>query len=176
MNSLKTGLLSLILGGIALAQAAAGFTALLNPGDFTGWKLAKTNEILDGKAEAANKRFTVNDGVLKIDPKVKGDLIIQTTREFAKDVHIQFEFKPDAKCNNDLFLRGIKFDISKANIKTYKVDEWNTLDIIVTGEMAEYKCNGESLKKVKTKPGKTPFGIRAEFGAIEIRKLVFKES
>lgn len=173
MTPFKTLLLSLALGGIAFAQT--NFTKLLNTTDFTGWKLAKTNETLDGKAEAANKRFTVNEGVLKIDPKVKGDLIIQTTREFAKDVHIQFEFKPDAKCNNDLFLRGIKFDISKANIKTYKVDDWNSFEIIVTGESAEYKCNGESLKKLKTKPGKTPFGIRAEFGAIEIRNLVFKE-
>lgn len=38
-----------------------------------------------------------------IDPKAKGDLTINTVQDFEKDVHIKFEYKPDAKCNNDLF-------------------------------------------------------------------------
>ena len=152
------------------------FKPLLKAGDLTGWKMAKGGDSLDGKVDAANKRFTISDGVLKIDPKVKGDITIQSAREFSGNVHLKFEFKPDAKCNNDTFLRGIKFDLKKPDVKNLKVDEWNQFEIIIKGESAEYKCNGESLKTFKPKPGKTPFGIRAEFGGIEIRNLVASET
>jgi hypothetical protein len=148
---------------------------LLNPKDLSGWKMAKGGELLDGKSDAANKRFIMKDGVLTIDPKVKGDITIQTVKEFSGDVHIKFEFKPDAKCNNDTFLRGIKFDLKKPDVKNLKVDEWNQFEIIVRGDSSEYKCNGESLKTFKIKPSKTPFGIRAEFGGIEIRNITASE-
>ena len=46
-------------------------------------------------------------------------------KTFEKDVHIKFEFLPDAKCNNDLYIRGIKF----GSITRY---------LTTTGEMAEF--------------------------------------
>jgi len=74
--------------------------------------------------------------------------------------------------NNDTFLRGVKFDLKKPDVKNLKVDEWNQFEIIVRGDSSEYKCNGEILKTIKNKPARTPFGIRAEFGGIEIRNLI----
>lgn len=167
--------LALLAMFVAIPAIAQESKALLNPNDLSGWKIAKTGELLDGKADAANKRFTMKDGVLTIDPKVKGDITIQTVQEFTKDVHIKFEFKPDAKCNNDTFLKGLKFDLKKPDVKNLKVDEWNLFEIIVRGDSSEYKCNGESLKTTKNKPGKTAFGIRAESGGIEIRNLIAVE-
>jgi hypothetical protein len=119
-------------------------------------------------------RFIIKDGNLVIDPKVKGDLTINTVQDFEKDVHIKFEYKPDAKCNNDLFLRGMKFDIKKGDVKNIKFDDWNSFEIILKGDSAEFKNNGELQKMIKTKPGKTPFGIRAENGGIEIKNLQYK--
>src|SRR5256885_6581569 len=89
-----------------------GFTLLFNGKDLTGWKTTK-GESLDGKTEAYNGRFKAADGVLTIDPKVKGDVRIETQKEFGKDVHIKFDFLPGEGCNNDLFLRGLKFDLKK---------------------------------------------------------------
>lgn len=152
----------------------SGFTLLFNGKNLDGWKTKKEGESLDGKTEAYKGRFQVKDGKLIIDPKVKGDLIIETGRTFAKDVHIKFEFLPGPGCNNDLFLRGQKFDIVK-KLKHIKEGEWNTLDIIVEGDKIEYKCNGQTERTGKVKGGGTPFGIRAEFGPIEIRRLRFKE-
>jgi len=167
--------LALLAMFAAIPAIAQETKSLLKSNDLSGWKMAKGGEVLDGKADAANKRFTMKAGVLTIDPKVKGDITIQTVDEFSKDVHIKFEFKPDAKCNNDTFLRGVKFDLKKPDVKNLKVDEWNQFEIIVRGESSEYKCNGEILKTIKNKPGKTPFGIRAEFGGIEIRNLTATE-
>ena len=152
-----------------------GFTPLLAGKDLTGWKAKTGGEALDGKAEAYKGRFTLADGVLTIDPKVKGDVIIETARTFGKDVHIKFEFKPEPKCNNDLFLRGMKFDLKIEDVKKWKEGEWNQFEILLKGDQAEFKCNGETLKTLKAKPEATPFGIRAELGPMQVRRLRVKE-
>jgi hypothetical protein len=175
---LLAGLAVLFGGVVSLAQddfkLEPGFTLLFNGKDLTGWKTKKGGESLDGKAEAYGKRFVVSDGKLIIDPKVKGDVIIETAKTFGKDVHIKFEFMPGDGCNNDLFLRGIKFDINPKQLKNLK-DGWNEIDIIVKGDKGEVKINGATEKSPAAKADATPFGIRAEFGSIQIRRIRVKE-
>ncbi len=153
----------------------AGFTALFNGTDLTGWKKTKGGDSLDGKTEAYDKRFTVADGTLVIDPKVKGDVHIETQKAMPKEVHIRFEFKAGAKCNNDLFLHGTKFDISKANVKELKEDTWQTLDVIVKANKAEFQLDGTTVKTLPTKGEPTALRIRAEFGGLTVRKLQMHE-
>ena len=148
----------------------SGFKLMLNGKNLDGWK-TKAGEALDGKTAAFGGRFTVADGELVIDPKVKGDVIINTTAEFAKDLHLKFEFLPDAACNNDLFLRGVKFDLKQQDVKNLKADAWNQFEIIVRDDTMELKNNGELIKTTKIKPGSTSLGLRAEFGAMKVRHL-----
>jgi hypothetical protein len=151
-----------------------GFTLLFNGKDLTGWKEKTGGKSLDGKTEAYKGRFRVEDGILVIDPKVKGDVRIMTTREFAGDVHIKFDYKPGAGCNNDLFLRGHKFDLVKGGVKNMKDGEWNEFEIVLTGDKIEFKNNGEVQRTGKVKPGSTVFEIRAEFGHIQFRHIRVK--
>jgi hypothetical protein len=171
------------LAGVVLVALAAplaaddfklepGFKLLFNGKDLTGWKEKKGGSSLEGKTEAYKGRFKVSDGVLVIDPKVKGDVRIVTTREFAGDVHIKFEYKPGPGCNNDLFLRGQKFDIKKPDVKNLKEGEWNQFEIIIKGDKIEYLNNGEVQRKGKVKGGSsTVFEVRAEFGPIQFRHM-----
>ncbi len=76
----------------------------------------------------------------------------------------------------EIFFRGTKFDIKTQDVKNLKEGEWNSFEIVVAGDQAEFFANGESLKKLKVKPGKSPLGIRAEFGPIEILRIRVKES
>jgi hypothetical protein len=152
-----------------------GFTLLFNGKDLTGWKTKKGNESLDGKTEAYNGRFKVADGVLVIDPKVKGDVRIMTAKEFAKDVHVKFEFLPGKGCNNDLFLRGLKFDLKVPDVKNLKEGEWNEFEIVIKGDKAEFKCNGEVQRTNTAKPAATPWEIRAELGPVQFRRIRIKE-
>src|SRR5437899_812733 len=118
-----------------------GFTLLFNGKNLDGWKEASgKKEPLEAKTAAYNGRFKVVEDKLVYDPSVKGDLYIETTKEFSKDVHIKFDFKPGPKCNNDLFLRGTKFDIVPGNKenKNVKEGEWYTFEIIVTGDKIEH--------------------------------------
>src|SRR3954465_6000915 len=150
------------------------FVLLFNGKDLTGWKTEK-GESLDGKAEAYNGRFRAADGRLTLDPKVKGDVKIFTAREFGKDVHIKFDFKPGPGCNNDLFLRGLKFDLKTPDVKNLKEGEWNAFEIVIAGDKAEYRNNGETLKTVPVKGKASAFGIRAEIGPMQVRRLRVKE-
>ncbi len=152
----------------------AGFKLLVNGKDLSGWKEKAGGASLDGKTEAYKGRFKVDNGILAIDPKVKGDVRIMTNRSFDGDVTIKFDFKPDAQCNNDLFLRGQKFDLVKGNVKNLKVGEWNNFEIVIAGDKVEFRNNGEVQRSAKAKAGGTPLEIRAEFGAVQFRRIQVK--
>ena len=132
----------LLTAGVVVAaddfKPEPGFKLLLNGKNLDGWQTkAKKPESLEGKTEAFGGRFKVKDGELVIDPNVKGDVYIETKHEFGKDVTIRFEFKPDEKCNNDLFLLGTKFDIKKEDIKNWKLDNWNEMEVVVKDGKAD---------------------------------------
>lgn len=151
-----------------------GFTLIFNGKDLTGWKTKKGGEPLDGKTEAYKGRFKVKDGVLVLDPSVKGDLHIHTAKEYAKDVHFKFQFKPGDACNNDIFFRGKKFDIL-LKLKGVKPGEWNDFDLIAAGDKVTFKINGQDAKPTDNKGANNTLNIRAEFGNIEIRRIQVKE-
>src|ERR1700741_32747 len=103
MRTLLTPLcpaLLLVLGANARVAAddfklEPGFTLLFNGKNLDGWREARgKKESLQGKTEAFGGRFKVADGKLVYDPAVKGDLYIETTKEFGKDVQIKFDFRP----------------------------------------------------------------------------------
>jgi hypothetical protein len=175
MRLLSCAIVLAALGPAFADDAEPGFTLLFNGKDLTGWKQKGSKQSLAGKSDAFKGRFAVKDGELVIDPSVKGDVRIESEKEFAQDFVIRFEFKPDAKCNNDLFIRGQKFDLSQANVKTMKEGEWNPVEIIMKDSKIEFKVNGESIRSATTKIEKSPFEIRAEYGAMRIRKFQVKE-
>jgi hypothetical protein len=157
-----------------------GFTLLFNGKNLDGWKEASgKKEALEGKTEAFGGRFKVAEGRLVYDPEVKGDLYIETVKAFGKDVHVKFDFKPGPKCNNDVFLRGTKFDIIPGNKenKEVKEGEWVAFEIVIVGDKIEHKIGGETVRTSTLKAGsmETPLKLRAEIGAIEIKNIRVKE-
>ena len=151
-----------------------GFTLLFNGKDLTGWKTTK-GESLDGKTDAYSGRFKAADGVLTIDPAVKGDVRMETQKEFAGDVHIKFDFRPGKGCNNDLFLRGLKFDLKIEDVKEWKQDDWNSFEVVLKGDTAEFKLNDKLIKTMTVKGKGSVLGLRAEFGPMQIRRMRVKE-
>ena len=150
-----------------------GFTLFFNGKDLTGWTL-RGGESLDKMTAAPKKRFQVKEHKLIIDGKVRGNMVIDTARKFKGDVHIKFQYLPDAKCNNDLYFRGLKFDIKKGSVKNIQTGKWNDFEIIVRGNQVDFKNNGSTQRSQKAKSDSSPLGIRAEFGAIEFRRMRFK--
>lgn len=157
-----------------LVAAAADPVALFNGKNLDGWKEASKDKApLAGKTEAFGGRFKVQGGVIVIDPSVKGDLHIETEKAVEGDARVVLEVKSGAKCNNDLFIRGTKFDLNPGGKegKNLKEGEWAKVEIVIKGDSIEHKINGEVARKAKTKGGATPLRIRAEFGALEIKSV-----
>jgi hypothetical protein len=176
-ETVMRSILLLLLTNMAIPTLAAdadGFTPLFNGKDFTGWKNQKGGEILDGKTDVAAKRFVIADAAITIDGKSKGNVVIESAKVFESDATLRIELNPAKGCNNDFYFKGTKFDI-KAGLAGLKEGEWNTLEIQARGDAVAYVLNGQPSKKLKSKPTKSPLGIRAEFGAIQIRKVEFKE-
>jgi hypothetical protein len=173
-------LLVVLCGNLAAGdfKLEPGFTLLFNGKNLDGWRTARgKKETLDGKTQAYDGRFRVADGKLIYDPEVRGDRYIETAREFGKDVHIKLDFIPGPQCNNDIFLRGTKFDIIPGNKenRNVKEGEWYTLEIIVEGDRMEHKINGETARKSKAGAQATPLMLRAEVGAMQVKNIRVKE-
>ena len=176
--------LGLVLMGSGLAaddfKLEPGFKLLFNGKNLDGWKEARGKKgSLAGKTEAYGGRFKVVDGTIVYDPAVKGDLHIETVAAFGNDVHLKFDFKAGPKCNNDVFIRGTKFDIVPGKRETKSVEEgkWHTFEIVVVGDKIEHRIGSEILRSATLKAGAkaTPFRLRAEFGVLEIKNIRVKE-
>jgi len=164
-----------------------GFELLFNGKDLTGWKefSGKDKASLKGKTEAFRGRFKVKEGMLVIDPSVKGDVHIETEKAFelTHDLVIKFDFKPGPKCNNDLFIFGTTFDIvpGKGATTAVKEGQWHTFEIATTQEKfswVRHKIDGVKVfgaKITKKADMTTPVRIRAEFGSLEIKNVRMKK-
>jgi hypothetical protein len=154
-----------------------GFVSLFNGKDLTGWRMGKA--ALDGKAETANKRFTVSDGAIVIDGKGGGDLY--TVKDFNKDFHLKAEFRAAPKADSGLYIRGTQLQVRDyptvgpyKNVKGFKNGDWNELDIVVRGGHVTRKVNGKSLGAKDTldvsfKDGKPQASVNGK--PVEVSKI-----
>ena len=173
----RAGLAVLLCGSLLLAadefELEPGFTLLFNGKNLDGWKL-RGGEALTGKTATDKNRFQVIEGRLVIDGKSRGNMVIDSEHEFAGDTHIKFDFLPDEKCNNDLYFRGLKFDLKPASVKNFAAGKWHQFEIVAAGDQVQFISNGEVQATQKPRAERSPLGIRAEFGAVEIRRLRYK--
>ena len=175
----------LLICATSFAVAAAddfkpepGYTLIFNGKNLDGWqtKASSKNKAmpLAGQTEAFKNRFVVKDEELVIDFKVKGDRYIETVQQFSGDFTIRYDFKPEKGCNNDTLLLGTKFDIKaggKDMVKGVKLDEWNTMAIVVKGGSADFIINGQKIATQKTRSKAGPLILRAEFGPIAYKNI-----
>lgn len=147
---------------------------LFNGKDFAGWhSVAKKGdpEKGEGQTELVKARFKVVDGVIVVDGKTKGDVVLTTNDELTGDLTIRFDYLAGPTCNNDLYFRGTKFDIKAKDIANLKAGEWNHFEMVAKGKDVEFRNNGELIKTLKAKANAGTFGLRAEAGAIQYKNL-----
>jgi hypothetical protein len=163
-----------------------GYTSLFNGKDLTGWRYpGARGRDMDGKTETPDQRITVEKGVIVMnekDNKGKGGIReLYTSQSFDKDFHLKLEFRAGLKADSGVYIRGPQLQVrdfirrgEQKQMKKFKNDDWNELDIVVTGTEAECRVNGEPLAKMKV-PAKGGIGLQAEDGKFEFRRVRIKE-
>jgi hypothetical protein len=119
-----------------------GFTSLFDGKDLTGWRYGGSKEKLDGKTETADGRFKVENGAIVLMEKDNtgkaGGKELTTIKSWPKEFHLKLEFKAALKADGGVVVRGQRLQVrdflrrnEKKHLKSFKNDDWNTLDVVV---------------------------------------------
>lgn len=123
---------------------------LFNGQDLTGWKYY--GDDLSGKKETKDGRFTVKENVI-VAEEGKGIKDLYTSKSFDGNFHLKLEFRAAPKADSGVYVRGIQLQVrdyqrrKERNLKKFKDDDWNELDIVVKNNQIVSKLNGKELSK-----------------------------
>ena len=157
-------------------QIEAGFEPLLNEMDLTGWHY-ENGAPFDGQQHASDGRYTARDGRIVVNPG-KGLAQLWTTREFPSDFHLKLEFRAGVDADSGIFLRKPQLQCRDylvagpyKELKNYRPQDWNEIDVVVKGDVATCTCNGEPLEFTRPLPATGPIGLEADRGQMEYRRI-----
>jgi hypothetical protein len=188
-NRLPRIVLALSLSGIfALGAARAddfkpepGYVSLFNGKDLTGWGYRTNN--FDGKIASDDGRFSAANGALVVHPR-EPRLIqkIWTTQEFPKDFTLKLEFRAATNADSGIYIREPQLQCRDylvagpyKDLKKYKPQDWNEIEVTVTNNVAFCTCNGEILNAAMKVPATGPIGFEGDRGQMEYRRVRLKE-
>jgi lysophospholipase L1-like esterase len=182
-----------------------GFESLFNGKDLTGWgfritpprkqpKKPRPNapvwveisepENFDGKVASSDGRYQVVNERLVVTTPAEGRRIQQlwTQREFPNDFTLRLEFRATPNADSGVFIRQPQLqcrDYALAGpyteLEAYRPQDWNELEVVVTGGMARATCNGELLEEEWPVPSVGPIGLEGDRGQMEYRRIRMRE-
>lgn len=172
----------------ALAAAGAddfkpepGYISLFNGKDLTGWGY-KTNNF-DGKNSSSDGRYTAKGGILTVNAREPRLFqVIWTTREFPKNFNLKLEFRAAVNADSGIFIRKPQLQCRDylvagpyKELKKYKPQDWNEIEVTVKDGVAHCTCNGEVLEAALKVPETGPIGLEGDRGQMEYRRIRLKE-
>jgi Domain of Unknown Function (DUF1080) len=163
-----------------------GFISLFNGKDLTGWGYTAEDRF-DGKTEASDGRYSAKDGILTVHPHdpAKGPRLRQmwTTQSFPRDFILKLEFRAAVNADSGIFLRKPQLQCRDylvagpyKNLKNYKAQDWNTIEVTVKDNVAYCVCNGEVLEEAFKLPATGPIGLEGDRGQMEYRHIQIMEA
>jgi hypothetical protein len=177
-------------------QPDPGFTSLFNGRDLTGWcfrakvdrkssRVGDITEQFDGKTESSDSgRYSARDGILTVTfPKGQERLIAQlyTVEEFPGDFILKLEFRASVNADSGIFIRRPQLQCRDyrvagpyKDLKMYKPQDWNQIEVVVKGGVARCTCNGEVLESELKVPETGPIGLEGDRGQMEYRHIQIK--
>lgn len=161
----------------------AGFTSLFNGHDLTGWGYVTNN--FDGKTNSLEGRYLARNGrlIAMTSPNYSQEMKLWTTRQFPKDFALRLEFRAMPYANGGIFIRAPQLQCGDyllagpyKNLKQYKAQDWNEIEIVVKNNAAHCTCNGELLEAALPLPPTGPIGLEADRGQVEYRHIRYEEN
>jgi hypothetical protein len=188
-HSLQAFLFALITISSAQADDFAlepGFQALFNGKDLTGWHF-KDGPAFDGKTQSDTGRYSAKDGVLTVNPPVGVERLVSqmyTVKEFPTNFILRLDFRAGVNADSGIFIRKPQLqcrdyavagpDKYKA-LKSYKPQDWNSIEVTVKDGIARCTCNGEVLEEALQLPETGPIGLEGDRGQMDYRRIRIQE-
>jgi lysophospholipase L1-like esterase len=163
-------------------QPEPGFVALFNGHDLTGWGYRTNN--FDGLTSSSEGRYVARFGRFIVTTPPEGSRIQQiwTTREFPSDFILRLEFRAGVNADSGIFIREPQLQCRDyliagpyKELKHYKPQDWNQIEIVATNNVAFCTCNGEVLESAFKIPPTGPIGLEGDRGQMEYRRIRLKE-
>jgi hypothetical protein len=177
-------------------QPEPGFKSLFNGRDLSGWcfrakvdrkspTVGAVTETFDGKTASSDVgRYSARDGILTVNfPKGQERLISQlyTVEEFPGDFVLKLEFRASVGADSGIFIRRPQLQCRDylvagpyKDLKKYKPQDWNQVEVVVKGGVARCTCNGEVLESALKLPETGPIGLEGDRGQMEYRHIQIK--
>jgi lysophospholipase L1-like esterase len=147
------------------------------------WPFVTEAARFDGLTQSPDGRFAVIGGrlVVTTSPEYRKVQQLWTTREFGSDFELKLEFRATPFADSGVYLRGPQLqcrDYKLAgpykDLKRYRPQEWNELEVTVRGGAARATCNGELLESEMKLPASGPIGLEGDRGQMEYRRIRVK--
>jgi lysophospholipase L1-like esterase len=147
------------------------------------WPFVDAPVTFDGLTVTPDGRFAVKAGrlVVTTPPEYRKIQQLWTTREFAGDFVLRLDFRATPNADSGVYLRGPQLqcrDYAIAgpykDLKLYRPQEWNELEVTVVGGKARATCNGELLEAALALPASGPIGLEGDRGQMEYRRIRIK--
>ena len=158
-----------------------GYVSLFNGKDLTGWGYQTNN--FDGKTASSDGRYSATNGFLVVHPREPRLMqILWTTREFPNNFNLKLEFRAAVNADSGIFIRKPQLQCRDylvagpyKELKKYRPQDWNEIEVTVKDGVAHCTCNGEVLEDALKVPATGPIGLEGDRGQMEYRRIRVKE-
>ena len=146
------------------------------------WPFVTEAVAFDGRTASPDGRFVAIAGRLVVTTPPAGRKVQQlfTTREFPEDFVLRLEFRATPNADSGVYVRGPQQQVRDyrlagpyKDLKHYKPQEWNELEVTVRNGVARTTCNGEPLGELEVPPA-GPIGVEGDRGQMEYRRIRIK--
>ena len=165
----------------AQKKARAGWQA--NDPSAPPWPIVAKRANFDARTKSNDGRFVANDNTLVVTVPKEGRKVQMLYSDVVVegDFVLKLEFRAAKNADSGVFVRGHQLqcrDYPNAGpykgLKKFKSQDWNELEIEVSGKTARCTCNGELLEEKFDVPAKGPIGVEGDRGRFEYRNIRIK--
>ena len=149
------------------------------------WPIVTQPVQFDGQPGTDDNRYIASNGRLIVTTPPEGRKIQQlwTTKEFSNNFILRLEFRASPNADSGVFIRQPQLQCRDyplagpyKNLRNYRPQDWNELEVTVRNGKAHALCNGELLEQSIPVPSAGPIGLEGDRGQMEYRRIRIREN